>query len=532
MNTTYRPPHPGHYRLLSGVRITSHQGSSIAICDYPLRVVRLRDVAVRLLLLCVEEHTCEELAQAIQLPIKKVEALCDQLHRKGLLEAGPVLPPAIWPHVSIIIPTYNRAKELERCLHSLFVLDYPIERLEVVIVDDASTDETIALLEQMAEEAIRGGLNLRVIRHERQQGVGVSRNTGAEAARYELLAYIDSDCVASPNWLKDLVPAFQDLRIAAVGGMIRAYERRTLLGRYEDVRSSLFMGVRSQQVRLEGPLTYLPTANMLMRRASWQQLGGFVPMTHGEDVNFCRRLLASGASILYLPHGVVYHDYRTTMCAFLRVRADYAASEASLLQRHPTERRVLILPPEQALFAGAIIGGAWNLVAHIGASLYGKCLDGQNISGRHNKGRTYIFVSVLCILIAFLITLFSTGKRLQKVQEQRVPIGPLTILKATVRGNLAYSYHLCRHLTRYYTLLLLAISLLVPPFLLLTCILCGIVIAVDYARLKPDMGFVEYTLCSLLDDCAYEVGVVRGCIKHRMWKPLVPVVKKRVTRPL
>ncbi|MEO8971741.1 MAG: hypothetical protein ABI406_09100, partial [Ktedonobacteraceae bacterium] len=88
--------------------------------------------------------------------------------------------------------------------------------------------------------------------------------------------------------------------------------------------------------------------------------------------------------------------------------------------------------------------------------------------------------------------------------------------------------HLCRHLTRYYTLPMLAISILLPPLLLLVLILCGIVIAVDYARLRPEMDFGRYTLWSILDDCAYEVGVVRGCIKHRTWKPLVPVLKKRI----
>ncbi len=52
--------------------------------------------------------------------------------------------------------------------------------------------------------------------------------------------------------------------------------------------------------------------------------------------------------------------------------------------------------------------------------------------------------------------------------------------------------------------------------------LCGVVIGVDYRRLRPDMGLGWYALCSLLDDCAYEVGVVRGCVKHKTWKPLVP----------
>src|SRR5260370_38759209 len=106
---------------------------------------------------------------------------------------------------------------------------------------------------------------------------------------------MDRECVASPGWLKELVPGFRDSEIAAVGGMIRAYDRNTLLGRYEDVCSSLFMGGRPQQLRLEGPLTYLPAANMVIRRIVWQQLAGFVPMTKGKDVHFARlRLMSRG----------------------------------------------------------------------------------------------------------------------------------------------------------------------------------------------------------------------------------------------
>jgi len=328
------------------------------------------------------------------------------------------------------------------------------------------------------------------MRHTQQRGVAESRNSGAEAARHDLLAYIDSDCVASPGWLAELVPTLQDTSIAAVGGMIRAYERQSMLGRYEDVRSSLFMGVRPQQVRLEGPLTYLPTANLLVSREVWQRLGGFAPLTFGEDVDFCHRLLAADFSMLYLPQGVVYHDYRTNLWSFLRIRASYASAEAALLRRHPTERRILLLSPEQATFAGLVVGRLWG--------------------------------------IALLLTLLGAGKRLQKVREQRIPIGPLAIFRATLRGHLAYTYHLCRHLTRYYTLPMLIGGLLLPPLLLLVLILCSIVIGVDYVRLRPAMSFSKYAICSILDDCAYEVGVVWGCIKHKTWKPLVPIIKRRL----
>jgi len=126
------------------------------------------------------------------------------------------------------------------------------------------------------------------------------------------------------------------------------------------------------------------------------------------------------------------------------------------------------------------------------------------------------------VLGGLLLTLYGTYTRWRKVQQQNIPLNPLIIFQATLRGHLAYTYHLCRHLTRYYTLPLLATGLLLPPLLLLVLILCSIVISVDYMRLRPCMSLPEYVLCSLLDDSAYEIGVLLSCIKYRTWKPLLP----------
>ncbi|MEO9057101.1 MAG: mycofactocin biosynthesis glycosyltransferase MftF, partial [Ktedonobacteraceae bacterium] len=365
MRQVYSQPNANCYRLTNGIRVTLQEEAGLAICAYPLRIVRVSSTVARLLQCCQEEHTCEELAAHLQLSRQRVQTLCEQLCAKGLLEAGLMLPPATWPHVSIIIPTHNRANQLERCLRSLYVLEYPIASLEILIVNDASTDETTTMLQRLIRET---AIPIRVLSHTTQQGVAICRNDGAEAACSTLLAYIDSDCVASPAWLKELVPVFQHAHVAAVGGMIRAYERESMLGRYEDVRSSLFMGNRPQQVSPGGPLQYLPTANFLVRRELWQQLGGFAPLSFGEDVDFCRCLLAHNVHILYVPQGIVYHDYRTKLPAFLRIRASYASAEAALLQRHPEERRVLLLPPEQASFAGLVVGGLWGCVlAYIGS---------------------------------------------------------------------------------------------------------------------------------------------------------------------
>jgi mycofactocin system glycosyltransferase len=565
---------PGCYRLTSTVRIIPQPNGGLALCSYPLRVLRLSTLTASLLLHCREQQTCEQLAQHLNLPTQHVQTLCEQLRWKELLEAGPTLPPITWPSISIIIPTRNRAQQHERCLTSLLALDYPSHCLEIIIVDDASTDHTTAMLQHFVQQAIAQGITIQIIRHTHQQGVAISRNTGVKAAQHDLLAFIDSDCIASPVWLAELVPAFQDTQLGAVGGMIRAYERHSMLGRYEDTRSSLFMGTRPQQIRLTGPLTYLPTANLLLRKTIWHKLGGFAPLTFGEDVDFCYRLLATDSTILYLPQGIVYHDYRTTLPAFLRTRISYASSEAALLQRHPTQRRTLLLPPEQATIATSLLTSAWLSAVILGkctgrlitntadnyssqprsakgfgkvqgchaepfASLEGelreesRCPAGKILHcAQHDRAgmvrerslSALVPLIITLLLINLLLTLLGTHTRWQKVHQHNIPLNPLTIFLATLRGHLAYTYHLCRHLTRYYTLTFLAISLLLPPIFLLILTLYSIVIGVDYIRLHPQMNLAEYVLCSLLDDCAYEIGIIVGCIKHKTWKPLLPII--------
>lgn len=535
---------PGVYRLAPGVQVSqTEKGEMVALCDYPLRIVPLSPTLARLLSLCSQaEYTCEQLAVEMHQPLKRIEALCDQLRWKSLLDAGPVAPPLVWPAITIIIPSYNRVDELERCLRALFALRYPHSLLEILVVDDASTDSTQTMLTKLVQEAERYELLLRCVRHEWQQGVAGSRNTGAQAAAYDLIAYIDSDCVATPDWLTELVPLLQDPRIAAVGGMIRGYERHTLLGRYEDVCSSLYMGTRSQQVRLAGPLTYLPTANLLIRRSVWQNLGGFAPLPQGEDVDFCRRILLTGAHIRYEARGIVYHDYRTTLKSFLKIRAAYASAEAALLQRHPGERRILLLPPEQATFAALFLSGlcalwygkdrftasrGWDGGAHVLHNRYSRAAHPRP-PGRDKSVLTIPSVNIVLLMIALFTTLFNTRKRIQKIRQQHVSINPVTVFKATLRGNLAYTYHLCRHITRYYMLPLLLPGILVFPFGILIAIVLCVVVGVDYVRLKPQMNIVEYALCAILSDCAYEIGVLQGCIKHRTWKPLLPIVRRHV----
>ncbi len=527
--STHLPPAAGHYRLARHLQIRADH----VICEYPLRVLRPDLTTLRLLSYCAEARTPGELASELHLPLNRVEQLCERLRWKGLLEAGPASPLQSWPGISIIIPSYNRAEQLERCLRALLQLEYPADKLEIIVVNDCSTDRTDTIITQLTPEFTSRKIQFHLLSQVRRQGASQCRNDGAEAARFDLLAFLDSDCIVTEGWLTALVPALNDPTVTAVGGQLRAWERHTLLGRYEDKQSSLNMGMLPQRVTLDGPLTYLPTANLLVRRVALRKIGGFAPMPFGEDVDFCRRLLLDGAHILYLPQSIVLHEYRATLPTFLRTRVSYASSEAVLQRLHPSTRRVLLLPPEQSAFAGMAIGGMWGVLWMMVKRIRRPgptpgCPQGASLHVGRPPVTPGAIGGIVGLFAAILIVLLGARKRLRNARRYGVILHPLSVLRATLRGHLAYTYHLCRHITRYYTLPMLAAGIILPPLLSLLLVLCGIVIGVDFARHRPNMRLGQFALCSLLDDCAYEIGVALGCIKQKTWRPLVPKVRKKL----
>ncbi len=114
--------------------------------------------------------------------------------------------PSALPFVSVVVPAYNSAAFLPRCLGSLFAQSYPMERYEIILVDDGSTDETGECARQLGE---RWAGALRVI-SKANGGPASARNAGIRAATGDLVAFTDSDCIADPDWVERLVAALRD----------------------------------------------------------------------------------------------------------------------------------------------------------------------------------------------------------------------------------------------------------------------------------------------------------------------------------
>lgn len=469
--------------------------TGLIYCRYPLYVTRTTPAIIALLQKCDGERSLAQIARELgKKPASLLPAL-EGLQRKGIVElAGAEARPealaeANLPSVSFIVPVRNRPALLRRCLQSIFDLDYPPEKCEVIVVDDGSTDNT-------AEVA--SAFDVKLLRNEQQIGAGRSRNRAVSQAQNELLALIDSDCIVEQDWLRRLVPFFNDPAQAVVGGAIRAANTGPLIGRYEDVKSSLFTGERPAEVTLNGEVDQLPAANLLIRRAAFEEINGHDPgLIFGEDVDLCWRLIKAGGRVSYRPVAGVKHAYRLTLKGFLKTRFGYATGEAHLQARHREKRRVFILPKRAAFGWLGVLG--WLAMPGKGWPL---------------------------LLLAAGPLLWQSRKKWQELQPYRLPLTSKDVLAAEGRSFIAAGFHLSKHLGRYYSLPLLALTLLNPQRAALPVVLTLLGPAWgDYVRLKPRMNFPAFAALFLLENAFYQAGLIEGCRQARSLRALVPEIR-------
>ncbi len=480
---------PLSYHLRDRVRLEdSGGGRRRAICDLPLSVVSINAAAARLLTLTRGGVGVTALAAALSVDEERVLKLCEYFRGKGMLDVTSTrLDPPVTPMVSVIVPTKDREAELDECLTALFALDYPRDRYEVVVVDDGSTDGTAA---------VAGRHPCHLVSNDRNRGQSYSRNAGAQRASGEILAFLDSDCVTEPGWLRDLVPHFSWPRVAAVGGYVAGYYDRSRLDRYEQVASSLNMGERLLLAADDPGTFYVPTCNLLVRHAAYDAVEGIrEDLRVGEDVDLCWRLRARGDYLLYVPQGSVRHKHRNRLAAMARRRAEYGTSEAALHVLHPEKRKRFGLTPAPAAtfvaLAAALIGRQPWLMAACSASI-----------------------------------LWDGSRRLLHLRREEARVPVRWVWFAVLRGHLSTSYFLLFHLVRYYLLLMVAAGFGLPGLWFLAAFAVLYTSVVDYSVKHPRLWYPTFLFFYLVEHAAYQAGVLVGCIQSRSFRSYVPTFRR------
>lgn len=222
------------------------------------------------------------------------------------------------PEVSVIVPVRDGAASLPGLLASLRRQTLAPERFEVVVVDNASRDGS-------GEVARRAGAT---VVEEPRPGRARTRNRGAGAARGELLAFCDADCVADPGWLEALTACLRAAPLAAgevrltTGAPPNRIERLESLWRFQQER----------WVREGG---WAASANLAARREAFEAIGGFDPAYRhiGEDVDLCLRARRAGFELGWCPDAVVEHPAEARLGPVLRRAFLHGFSSTQLRRR-------------------------------------------------------------------------------------------------------------------------------------------------------------------------------------------------------
>ncbi len=202
------------------------------------------------------------------------------------------------PTVSVIIPHYHDLKGLGLCLDALDAQTYPRERVEIVVADNNSPEGAAAV-----SETISGRAMLVVVT---EKGAGPARNGGVEATSGAVLAFIDSDCVAEPDWLREGIAALS--RHDVVGGRVRVLVRDPRHMSSAEAFERVFAFDFKTYIEKLG---FTGAGNLFCRRTLFREVGGFRAAV-SEDVEWSRRATSAGFTLGYAPRAVVGHPARTT----------------------------------------------------------------------------------------------------------------------------------------------------------------------------------------------------------------------------
>lgn len=216
------------------------------------------------------------------------------------------------PAVSIFIPAFNDRTDLDECIESLRRLDYPKQRLELVVWDNASSDGTASMI-QAKFDAMRaeGWLDLKLLRSERNEGSYMPYNLGYGSLSLETryILGLDADVVLQPEALTFLVAAIQNTGIAAAGG------RSVFYCRPEKTASAAgFVSrwtARYRTVFPDAPVKcdFVIGCCWLLHKEAFQRVGGFDSdfFISQWEIDYCLRLRAAGHSVLCEPRAVARH---------------------------------------------------------------------------------------------------------------------------------------------------------------------------------------------------------------------------------
>ncbi|MFC4494749.1 bifunctional polysaccharide deacetylase/glycosyltransferase family 2 protein [Streptomyces ovatisporus] len=232
--------------------------------------------------------------------------------------------PEVVEPVSVIVPAYNEKECIAGTVTSLARSTHPIE---IIVVDDGSTDGTPDLVESL------GLRNLRVVRQE-NAGKAAALNTGIAHARWGIIVMMDGDTVFEPDTIHTLVQPLADPSVGAVAGNAKVGNRKTLIGAWQHIEYVMGFNLDRRMYDLLRCMPTIPGAVGAFRREALAHTGGMSEGTLAEDTDVTIALQRRGWRVVYAEHAVAWTEAPGSMRQLWRQRYRWSYGTMQALWKH------------------------------------------------------------------------------------------------------------------------------------------------------------------------------------------------------
>ena len=243
------------------------------------------------------------------------------------------------PSVAVIVPAFNEAVGIERSVRSLAASAYP--DLEILVVDDGSTDDTARLVESLALDRVT------LVRQD-NAGKAAALSTGIRLATAEVLVMVDGDTIFEPDTVERLVAPLADPAVGAVSGNTKVGNRRGLLGRWQHIEYVMGFNLDRRMYEVLQCTPTVPGAVGAFRRDVLEEVGGVPGDTLAEDTDVTLAIGRTGRRVVYAEDARAWTEAPATLSSLWRQRYRWSFGtmqavfkhRGALLSRDPRERKI------------------------------------------------------------------------------------------------------------------------------------------------------------------------------------------------
>ncbi|MFH1862031.1 MAG: glycosyltransferase, partial [bacterium] len=225
--------------------------------------------------------------------------------------------------ISVIIPAYNAEKTLPLTLRALQNQTMPRSLYEVIVVDDASTDNTAAVAREFGVRYRKQG----------KEGPAAARNLGVRIAKGDIIMFTDSDCIPKEDWIEKMVKPLEDLQVAGVMGRYLTRQKESC-ARFTQLEFEERFSILSKHDTID----LVPSFAAAFRRSVFEEVGGFdvhYPFANNEDVELSFKIAARGYKMVFVNDAVVYHHHPSSWKKYFTVKYTRAFWRTVVYKKFP-----------------------------------------------------------------------------------------------------------------------------------------------------------------------------------------------------